>query len=321
MREPKVIQIEVNTDCDLRCPFCPAAGVFRARPRRRVTEEEFRTVFGRFRDLHHTIFSGFGEALLHPDLWRFVCFEKERGHQVSVATNGMLLNEEACQNIVALGVDRVLVTLDTLSPEHYASLRGSRNLPTLLRNLVFLADCIRDSGAATKIVIQYIVMRSTRDNMEAILGFMAEHELSQIVFIRIMKPAGQVIADISHRLPVVDPRKEYLSWEEYEAIDYRRIARLARDRGITVQRSDRGADHEPGCGLLESAVYITVEWDVTICPFMAQFPDHRLGNLLEQTIEEIYADPPMARLRHRLTEGTRPDECCECTCHLADEHP
>jgi radical SAM protein with 4Fe4S-binding SPASM domain len=307
--EPKAIQIEINTDCDLRCPFCPMLNVYRGRAKRHMPFEELKEVFERnFHKPHQTTFSGFAEAMLNPALWPMVEFEKARGNEVLLATNGTHLDAFNINRIVELGVDKVIATLDALEPEAYRRLRQG-DVGTVIANLGALREAVEKAGAPTDIVLNYVVMRSTAAGMEPFISFMRANGFGTVMFIKIMGDA---------RVRNAFVEKEHLSWEEYGALDFDRLTELAKEQGICAQRSDASQLRSSGCEMPEMGVYISADWEISCCPFLAQYPEFVFGNLKEQSISEIYGSQRFAELRSRLARGEWTSQCEECACLFSE---
>ncbi len=301
--------MEINTDCDLKCPFCPMLNIYRGRPQRHMPFAEFEEIFSRdFAGRHQTTFSGFSEALLNPDLWPMVEFEKERGNEVLLATNGTHLDAEAISRITSLGVDKVIVTLDALEPELYRRLRQG-DVGRVLENLQALTEAAELSGGATDVVLNYVLMRSTKDGMERFISFMEEKGLGTVMFIKIMR---------DERVSNSFVDREFLSWEDYKSIDFEGVSTLARRHGIAVQRSDASRLIIVGCDMPKMAIYISADWEVSCCPFLAQYPDYVFGNLREQSLQEIYASQLFTELRAKLASGSWVDPCGECACLFSE---
>ena len=83
---------EITTDCNLDCPFCHRSGFepdyydIRHLP---ATAEVLREA-----GIDNIILSG-GEPLLHPQFFRILDYFRERGFELDVCSNGMLLDEDA----------------------------------------------------------------------------------------------------------------------------------------------------------------------------------------------------------------------------------
>lgn len=303
---PAMIQVEIGTDCNLTCGFCPMLHAYRGRPSHRMSAADFRTVFGHnFPHPHMTVFSGFAETLLNDELWEMAAFEKSRGNEVLVATNALLLDEERREKLLAVGADKVTVTLDALDPELYARLRGSRELGRILAHVEAFQREIAARGAPTEIVVNYVVTRSTAPTIGEFLRYMASVGLGNVCFIKIMKDRGA-----NGRIY----EREFLDWEDYAAIDWTPVAETAAALGIRYERSDGALLASKGCELPFHGLYVSAHFDLSCCPFLVQYPEYVFGNLLRQDIDEIFASPPFRALRESFDQKRPPESCRACAC-------
>jgi len=71
------------------------------------------------------VFSGLGEHLIHPDLFDMIRLSRERGLSVTLDSNGHLLDGAVSKELVKLGVDSLVVSLDGIKPKTYAGVRGA----------------------------------------------------------------------------------------------------------------------------------------------------------------------------------------------------
>lgn len=81
------------------------------------------------------MFGGFGEPLSHPGILDMVADVKARGCDVELITNGTLLDEPTSRRLIALGLDRLWVSLDGARPESYADVRLGAELGNVLANV------------------------------------------------------------------------------------------------------------------------------------------------------------------------------------------
>jgi radical SAM protein with 4Fe4S-binding SPASM domain len=310
---PSIVQIEVDTECNLACPMCPRVGLYRDRPRRRMPLAELREVF--LRDLpgpHLTIFSGFSEALLNPDLWPMMELERSRGARVFLGTNGHLVDRETAARLVDLGVDRVILSLEALDETAYRRTRGARGSGRVLGNLAALAEASARGGGRTEVAVNFVVTRSTLPGIARFLEAMADLGVREVSLIKLMDDAA---GDPAFRA------RESLGWDAYEALDFVGLADLARRRGVLLQWSDRSRLERPGCDLPRSSIYVTASWDVAFCPFLAQHEGFRLGSLLESSLAELLASERAARLRQPFEAGSHLPACEACACLFACSEP
>ncbi|MBN1774128.1 MAG: radical SAM protein [Deltaproteobacteria bacterium] len=303
---PELLQVEINTTCNLRCRICPCTASAGTRPARNVTLDEYRRVIGRsFAPPYVVVFSGFSETLLHPQLHRMVEFEKRRGCTVQVATNGTLLDDRRIGRLLDAGVDQFVVSLDSARPAVYEAVRTGASFETVLRNVLRLRDAIARRSSASKIVVNSVVLRSTAPHLGELLEFLHEHGLADLALIKVMK-----LAAMRNRFL----RTDFLSWDEYDALPFDRLARRARALGLRMMRSDDTVLGVRGCHCPTGAFYLSAELDLSVCPMLSFAPRWVFGNLGRESIDAICRGDRFAAFRARFAAGRRPALCEDCAC-------
>ncbi len=148
--------IEPTDACNLRCVMCPrehdrTGGRF-------MDMELFRSLlrmispFVRDAALHHR-----GEPLLHPEICGMlreasaVCYTK-------LHTNGMLLDKNTAEALVASGLDSLTFSFDGISPEFYESVRRGGDYATVMKNIETFLD-VRRSMSSRKPYVHVEVIR------------------------------------------------------------------------------------------------------------------------------------------------------------------
>lgn len=88
----KKAYLEITNVCNLNCSFCHKT----SREKRFMTESEFRILTDKIRPFTEYLYLHLmGEPLLHPSLGKLLAVAAEKGFKVTVATNGLLINEKA----------------------------------------------------------------------------------------------------------------------------------------------------------------------------------------------------------------------------------
>jgi tungsten cofactor oxidoreducase radical SAM maturase len=117
-------------------------------------------------NLTRVVFSGFGEPLTHPNILEMIEAVRERNLAVTVGSNGLLLSTEMARELVKLGVDRLVVSLDGVKPETYASIRGGM-LSQVLSNIRLLNEVKSQLASLTPALgIEFVVLRSNVAELE-----------------------------------------------------------------------------------------------------------------------------------------------------------
>lgn len=102
------IYLEITNLCNFACAFCPPTG----RAGRFLGIEEFRSRLERLEGMgKHLYFHLKGEPLLHPALGTFLALAAERGFEVSITTNGSLLEKRGQELLGAARIRKLSVSL------------------------------------------------------------------------------------------------------------------------------------------------------------------------------------------------------------------
>lgn len=100
---------------------------------------------------------------------------KLRGAHVEMISNGILLTEEASEKLVALGLDRLWVSIDGASPESYEDVRLGNQLPLIKKNLKFLKELRRRSTLSQPATgITFVAMKRNIRDLPAVHKLMYE---------------------------------------------------------------------------------------------------------------------------------------------------
>ena len=122
---PPAINLEINTDCNYRCPFCPQS-TYR-RPPRYITRQGFQHVVHELRALDFSgqfVLSVNNEPFLHPLLLEFcavISSELPRA-TTCIISNGALVREEHLVRLAQL-LRPPAITIDDYTPDHAVAKR------------------------------------------------------------------------------------------------------------------------------------------------------------------------------------------------------
>ncbi|XRO77004.1 radical SAM protein [Methanocaldococcus sp. 10A] len=100
--KPKILQVETTNDCNSNCKICM---------RRHLNREVGYMSFEDFKklplkDFNEVALHGWGECLLHPDLFKMVSYVKSLNIKASLCTNGTLLDKRL-EELLNSGLDEI----------------------------------------------------------------------------------------------------------------------------------------------------------------------------------------------------------------------
>lgn len=159
-RTARDLRISITEKCSLRCTYCmPEQGLpLIAREQLLSASEIARLVGIAVRDLsvHDIRFTG-GEPLLRPDLAEIVAKSAAvaGSASISLTTNGIGLDKRITE-LVAAGLTRINISLDTVDRDHFARLTRRDRLPA-----VFAGIEAAKAAGLTPLKINAVLMRDT----------------------------------------------------------------------------------------------------------------------------------------------------------------
>lgn len=129
---PVFVSVEPANFCQLRCPECPV-GMAGGHPQNGKAEllrhEVWETLLQEITPYAHTIQFYFqGEPLLNPDLPRMIHEAHKAGLYTIVSTNAQAMTQDYADALVRSGLDRIIVSLDGISPQSYNAYRAGGDI-------------------------------------------------------------------------------------------------------------------------------------------------------------------------------------------------
>lgn len=134
---PRLYQLETTSRCNLACTFCPRTIDLAQNNQRSLDEvmplDKFQHVLDQFPDLQSIELFHFGEPFMHRDLHLYIAECKRRGIYVVIASNLLPAVEWKVNYAFAEGLDFLVMDVDSLDPDRYASMRVNGHLGLLQR--------------------------------------------------------------------------------------------------------------------------------------------------------------------------------------------
>jgi MoaA/NifB/PqqE/SkfB family radical SAM enzyme len=112
---------------------------------------------------------GWGEPLLHPDMWEMAALVKHKGSKVGFTTNGIWMDEEAISRIIDIEVDVVSISFAGGQKSTHESLRTGSNWEELLKNTTgLIQERKKNQNKSTWVEAHFLMIR---DNLVELPDF------------------------------------------------------------------------------------------------------------------------------------------------------
>ena len=160
---PAKLFVEVTTRCNLQCGMCVKQNGLGGIPEGTMSAETFERLSPAFPHLDSLVLNGIGEPLLHPHLEAFIKRARSLMPEhawVGFQSNGMALTDERAQSLVNAGIDRICLSLDTVSDDSFRSIRGGGEMQGIMSAFASLNRAkSRRRERDLKIGIEFVLMR------------------------------------------------------------------------------------------------------------------------------------------------------------------
>jgi MoaA/NifB/PqqE/SkfB family radical SAM enzyme len=323
---PRHLYIEVTNHCNSLCISCPLTydHFLPIEPKQHLNWENFRRIVDPLPTLERVVLHGIGEPLLNRDLPRFISHLKERGAYVLFNSNGVLLDQKRGDALVAAGLDELRVSIDAVTPDLYAKLRGIDALPKIIANLhAFVAR--HGTTGKPKLSLWLVGMQ---ENLHELLDFVrlgAAIGVPEVYLQRLVYFGDGQQPDAESTMTPEQSLYGTLA-EQQEALIFQAEA-LSKELGLVFRASGATTPHESislkgehpwqGCMRPWLLMYITANGNALPCciaPFAtAEYSDIMLGNIFDHSLAEVWNGARYQELRTAvLSEGPAPWPCQHC---------
>ncbi len=328
----KRVVLKIEENCFARCGACTARREhYRSKNADRKMEiNDYVKLFDALVRLKckEVILSG-GEPLLYEKLSVIVEEIKERAMDVTLNTNGGLLDEVLAQCLVEKGVDRFIVSIDSPHRDIHDDLRRCVGLyDKAVHGIKALVRLKRLPGQNIEVGIRMILSRYTFQDVPGMITLAKtlgcdsldidyiEYDFGQDRFLLDMQQIRHFRTHISEQIhvclrdfPGIKPRDRKFNTKKIKNIyDFRLSSPESFSRGVYLQHI------EPSlfCDLPCSFALILKNGDVAPCPAV-DFTQHPvLGNLFDEDLDTIWHS---ARFRH--FRKRRMNYCRRCPVSLS----
>ena len=163
-KHPSKLFVEVTTFCNLQCGMCVKQNAMGGIPEGSMSPETFEKLAPAFQHLDSLVLNGIGEPLLHPRLEMFISRARSllpENAWIGFQSNGMALTDDRAASLVDAGLDRICISLDTVSDDSFRSIRSGGEMGGIVAAFASLKRArARKRGRDLRIGIEFVLMRN-----------------------------------------------------------------------------------------------------------------------------------------------------------------
>lgn len=324
---PRIMSLELSSKCNLHCLMCMRnAGIYMTgSPGEDMDMDIFQKLSEEFPGLEFLEIAGFGENFCHKHILEILDRIGETGLRAHIVTNGLLIKGEIAGSVIRNKIERLSISVDAATEETFQKLRRGGKLQDLICNVRNLNQLKRQNHQKTPyLILTFIGMRQNIHEFPAFIEFC--HQLGvDTVMLQGLNEYDSVAGDS-------------LLWHKALSIKYYQEAKALADKyGIYIdlfppdqfqeEASDTlqvppvknqaplesNSEFTPGvrwrkdCQDPWTRSFITHSGEVRSC-----CAGYTLGNLHENSFQEIWHGDQYNHLRHRIISQNPPEKCRVC---------
>lgn len=339
----KTLYIEVTSECNLACAMCS----------RNYWEDETigsmgMSLFGKVLNeippsVERVFFGGIGEPLFHPDIIDMIRQVKAKGHRCELITNGTLLDETMCRNLIQAGLDMLWVSLDNM---HDAAHAAGSVLDNILR-FKQLRSAAGQPGqgrprGTPRIGVAFVLMKSNLTQLEELIQQARTYGIDEIKTTHLLPYTAEMEHEICYQslLPYIGTgesghgvRVELLP-SDHAVLTQESLVRLMVQRQTAMAHMAAPENKSPGyCRFVQEGT-VFVRWDGEVCPCMSLLHTNVLyqqghqrrqryasfGNVKETPLQAVWQNETYTAFRERVA-AFEFSPCASCaSCDLFDSN-
>jgi radical SAM protein with 4Fe4S-binding SPASM domain len=297
------VRMDVTNKCNLRCKMCPMR--LSDQDPDRVWHDIDADLFERIR---REVFPRAAVVGLSCGAEPFCCKDlpiyleklwKADVPLTELVTNGTLMTADAIEPLLDYPTTSLFVSIDGADARTHAEIRGGASLEQTLANVVGLQEAKRLRGHRfPQLCVSVTLQRANYDQLCGIVDIAADLGAVSVGVVPLVPYEG---------LGVEDQVVEMESPDIRAAMRDARSAALRRGMDLVVPPT---SGHSERCPFLDSWVYIDPDGRIDPCPHWNI--SRPMGNLSNQSFEEIWTGEAYSRLRASHRTGDLTGNCLIC---------
>lgn len=285
---PFALSIEPTTACNLGCPACPSGLKAFSRPTGKIDLDNHRNWLSQI--AHSVFYINYyfqGEPFLHPQFLELIKEAKRKKIYTATSTNAHFIDEKKASEIIASGLDRLIISIDGLTQETYESYRVHGKLDKVIEGSKALVRAKKEAQSATPhLIFQFLVVKANEHQITEVQELATEIGIDEVRF-----KTAQVY-DYKYGNELIPDNEAY--------------SRYVKQKDGTYRFKYKGGN---SCWRMWSSSVLTWDGQVVPCCFDKD-AHHTLGSLQDQSFESIWKSPAYRSFRNAVLSDRNSIEIC-----------
>jgi len=306
----KRVYIEVTTECNFSCITCirhswPDALCH-------MTWETFESIFESLKalpDLTSVHFGGFGEPMMHPEIFDMIEKVKSLGVQAEMITNGSYLTTENIEKLISVHLDILYTSLDSPDEESYNEIRigaDFKNVTDHIENLQAIKE--KCNINYPKLGIEFVAMKKNFQSLPALISMAHQLKAFQIIVSNVIpyhiSMADEILYDLDDSgvlFGKASLKTTLFAEVSHMKLRTERSCKFVEDKTVSINHL---GEVSPCYALMHTYKCYIYGREKQI------YPCH-IGNVKDKSLASLWMDPGYVNFRETVKDSKFPS-CTDC---------
>jgi len=305
LRAPFIVDFEITHRCPYKCFFCEA-DVPNIKPASELSTDEILCILKKLsKEEVPNVFLTGGEPLLRSDLPDLIRYSSNSGLEPCISTTILPLDESKLLRLVDAGLDSMQVSIHGPKGIHEAVVGSNGSYETVMNNLKMVVE------AGVRVEIACVGLR---ENIEHIPTLIRELASVGVSFFRVLRYVPGHRKEMLEHIPPRRLVEKCIPEINLAAKEHGIELALGFCPGTEGSKTHLVKGIHPvafACPAGKTSFAIMPNGDVYPCIFFKNRPEMLCGNILRDSVSEVWNNPRMVVFR-RLTPGDYNGICGSC---------
>ena len=311
------ISLDISSKCNLKCKMCSLEKWYPKERSKTMSLDTIMTLKSVLPYVTHVSLQCNCEPLLNKDIIGIIewIMNQNNNIEISMVTNGTLLNKALCTGLLKSGIKKICISLDGATARTYENIRRGSNFQTVINNikeLIFQKDSSINSNLIN-IELIAVAMKENLHELTDILRLANDFNINTLTINGLEPYTEEMVSQVLY-----SPKPS----EKYEHI-FKTLESDAKNYNLNINLPQLKIQDYHFCHL--SGVVISSDGTVHPCAPLSykrpyfytdgrrlEHPEICFGNVNEIPIMDIWNSIEYRIFRHRLRIGMFPRFCKHC---------
>lgn len=283
------MSIEPTTACNLGCPECPSGLKQFTRPTGKLNLDLHKEMIDQLKKSVFYINYYFqGEPFLHPNFLDLIIEAKRNKIYTATSTNAHFIDEKKAEEIVASGLDRLIISIDGLTQATYENYRVHGKLNKVIEGTKHLLAAKKRMNSSTPhLIFQFLAVKPNEHEIPEVFKLGKEMNIDEV------RIKSAQLYDYENGNPLMPENEKY--------------SRYKLQANGTYKLKYKTGNH---CWRMWSSSVLTWDGKVVPCCFDKD-AKHVLGSLENRSFTEIWNDKQYVAFRQAVFRGRNQIDICK----------